>query len=254
MDFQVKIDEMLYFYKKLYEKYNNEINSFPKGHLISCKRGNSYSFFHIEDSNYKRKSVTKDIKLIKALCRKHYVEVLLKQLEQNISILEKVKLNDLSFESIYDSLGNSYKRVPLDYYNDRNGSWGNQPYEQSNYKTEMKKHTTSRGLRVRSKSEVLIAECLYMYGVQFRYEEVLQVESQQFVPDFTIMTASGKMYYWEHCGMTNNPQYMKHHKWKLEQYEKVGIVPWKNLIVTYDGEDGIIDMNIIRSEIENKLN
>ena len=46
---------------------------------------------------------------------------------------------------------------------------------------------------------------------------------------------------------------MKKHKWKLEIYESVGIVPWKNLIVTYDNERGTIDIPVLESEIRNKL-
>ncbi|MCQ4635662.1 hypothetical protein NE619_02885 [Anaerovorax odorimutans] len=46
---------------------------------------------------------------------------------------------------------------------------------------------------------------------------------------------------------------MKRHKWKLAMYEKAGIVPWKNLIVTYDDENGNLDARIIEAEIINKL-
>lgn len=95
----------------------------------------------------------------------------------------------------------------------------------SNYKPEEKRHTTSRGLKVRSKSEVLITEML---------------------PD-------GRVFYWEHCGLMSLKEYREHQKWKMEVYEKAGIVPWKNLIVTYDDEDGNINVGIIESEIQNKL-
>ena len=37
-----------------------------------------------------------------------------------------------------------------------------------------------------------------------------------------------------------------------KMYESVGVVPWKNLIVTYDDEDGNINVGIIESEIKNK--
>lgn len=46
---------------------------------------------------------------------------------------------------------------------------------------------------------------------------------------------------------------MRHHKKKLADYENVGIVPWKNLIVTYDDEDGKINMAAVRAEITAKL-
>lgn len=36
-------------------------------------------------------------------------------------------------------------------------------------------------------------------------------------------------------------------------YEKAGIVPWDNLIVTYDGADGNLNLAIVESEIKNKL-
>ena len=39
----------------------------------------------------------------------------------------------------------------------------------------------------------------------------------------------------------------------MNMYERAGIVPWKNLIVTYDDEYGGIDTRIIEAEIRNKL-
>ena len=44
-----------------------------------------------------------------------------------------------------------------------------------------------------------------------------------------------------------------HQKGKKEVYEKAGKKKKKNLIVTYDDEDGNINVGIIESEIKNKL-
>ena len=46
---------------------------------------------------------------------------------------------------------------------------------------------------------------------------------------------------------------MKHHKWKLSMYERAGIVPWKNLIVTYDDDFGNLNIARIESEITTRL-
>ena len=51
----------------------------------------------------------------------------------------------------------------------------------------------------------------------------------------------------------SSKEYREHQKWKIEVYEKASIVPWKNLIMTYDDEDGNINAGIIESEIKNKL-
>lgn len=84
--------------------------------------------------------------------------------------------------------------------------------------------------------------------------EKSQIGKHKLVPDFMPKNKrTGKLYYWEHCGLVNNPSYMEHHRWKLGVYEKAGIAPWDNLIVTYDGADGNLNLAIVESEIKNKL-
>jgi len=124
---------------------------------------------------------------------------------------------------------------------------------QADYMPEGRTHITSRGLRVRSKSEVLIAEKLYEYGIDFRYEEVLKIGKYTFVPDFTVRRRDGKVFYWEHCGRTSDEEYMTRHRRKMELYEIAGIVPWDNLIVTYDDEEGNINIAAAEGEIKAKL-
>ena len=53
--------------------------------------------------------------------------------------------------------------------------------------------------------------------------------------------------------MTGNESYMRHHRWKLEQYESVGIVPWDNLLVTYNDAEGNFDLQRIEGEIACRL-
>lgn len=53
--------------------------------------------------------------------------------------------------------------------------------------------------------------------------------------------------------MPGDEKYMANHKRKLEVYESLGIVPWDNLIITYDSKEGNLDLKIIESEISSKL-
>ncbi len=131
--------------------------------------------------------------------------------------------------------------------------WAAAPYEQLQYRTEEKRHMTSRGLRVRSKSELLIAEKLYEYGLPFRYEEVMHFQNVDIAPDFTIRRADGKLFYWEHEGLTNSERYVNWQQRKAQLYAGAGIVPWDNFIVTYDSDDGTVDIRVIDSEIRNRL-
>lgn len=247
-----KVEFLLAEMIKEEKRANEELEMLPNGQLHQVLRNNKMTYFQVtkEDDKRVRKSINRKPEVISALARKMYLKREIRLLEHNIHYLSSIssKLENVTPDNIMSKL--PLKIAP---FLEKKDDWQNQDYKRSNYKLEELKHTTSRGLKVRSKSEVIIAEALYAHGIQFRYEEVLRIDGQPFIPDFTILTPSRKIYYWEHCGMVNNPQYMRHHKDKMEQYEKIGIVLWKNLIVTYDTEEGIIDTNIIISEIINKL-
>lgn len=72
-------------------------------------------------------------------------------------------------------------------------------------------------------------------------------------PDFEIKDEdTGITWYWEHCGMMNDPKYKKRWQDKKELYKKNGIEEGKNLIVTED-LDGSIDSDEIQKIIDEYL-
>lgn len=107
-------------------------------------------------------------------------------------------------------------------------------------------HKTLRGELVRSKSELTIADCLTRNGIEYSYEQPLNIKEKTKYPDFTIEDdESGKIFYWEHCGMLFDPEYKKRWEQKLIWYKKNGILPFSEgggpkstLIVTSDTEKG----------------
>lgn len=130
--------------------------------------------------------------------------------------------------------------------------WGEAPYQQSDNYPAGKDKITSRGLHMRSKSEVMIAELLYQYGIPFRYEETLYIDGVMLAPDFTFRGADLLKFYWEYCGMMDDPEYVDRHIWKKNLYERNGIVPWKNIYFTYES-GGNIDLKAIRHFIEDNI-
>ena len=104
-------------------------------------------------------------------------------------------------------------------------------------------HHTIEGEMVRSKSEVIIANCLHYNELEYEYESVLELEPGKTLrPDFKVVDGdTGDVWYWEHCGMMIDPKYVKRWEDKKKFYEKHGIVEGKNLIVTYDDENGGLD-------------
>ena len=194
---------------------------------------------------------------MKQLARKKYlqksIELLTAEIERIEEFLQDSRPPDA--DRVLQMLPKAYRNLPEDMFfleKAAASKWAEANYRQSTYRAEEKIHMSVGGMNVRTKSELLIADRLEVHQLPTRYEEEIGYRQYTFSPDFSIMTRKG-IIYWEHCGMMGNPDYRRRNEWKLEIYNKMGIVPWKNLIVTYDFEDGGLDMRIIESEIVNKL-
>lgn len=132
-------------------------------------------------------------------------------------------------------------------------TWIQTPYPKNMRHPEHLKHRASTGELMRSKSEVLVFEKLKEFGIAAKYEFPFAIGDTVLYPDFTIMRTDGKIFYWEHAGRCDLPQYRDEIMWKTSMYAGVGIGQWDNLIITYDTGDGEIDLREIESVITNKL-
>ena len=102
-------------------------------------------------------------------------------------------------------------------------------------------HRTRKGIAVRSKSEVVVADILDSLGISYSYEQPLVSRSntKDFrLPDFTV-SFEGDIFYWEHLGMLNVPSYREAWERKRKWYEDNQYAD--RLIVSEDGLDGSID-------------
>ncbi len=142
-------------------------------------------------------------------------------------------------ESIYDNLPYARKKLVTPFiksFDYREAQWMNQDYEPLTGYELTTEYYTQRGERVRSKSEILIANQLNKYEIAYKYECPLQIDyGKTIYPDFTCMSKkTGTIMYWEHLGMMDNPEYCEYNLGKITQYENVGIFPGINLILTHE--------------------
>lgn len=106
-------------------------------------------------------------------------------------------------------------------------------------------HRTSRGVAVRSKSEVIVADILDFLEISYEYEKPLRARANRAdfrLPDFTV-SYEGEMYYWEHLGMLALPSYRDAWERKRAWYEANGYAD--RLIVSRDSLGGGIDAEAI---------
>lgn len=106
-------------------------------------------------------------------------------------------------------------------------------------------HRTRRGVAVRSKSEVVVADILDSLGISYEYEKPLyaKADPRDFrLPDFTV-SFEGDVYYWEHLGMLSLPSYREAWERKRQWYQVNGYA--ERLVTSEDGLDGSIDASQI---------
>jgi len=128
--------------------------------------------------------------------------------------------------------------------------WDN-PVEMKTY------YKTPAGLKVRSKSEYIIAESLRNAGVPFHYEKQLDSSfgiRSGIYPDFTCLNKrTGKTYYWEHFGVMDDPKYSFDAVQKIQNYAALGYYLGTSLIVSFETSKMPLRTNYIEKMIKQYL-
>lgn len=125
--------------------------------------------------------------------------------------------------------------------------WLAYTYQKKGFREDAAELYTQKKERVRSKSEAIIADTLDRYGIPYRYECPLRLNGETIHPDFTILRNwDRRELYWEHLGMMDDTEYRNEAFRRIRAYEKAGIYPGRDLILTV--ETGKLPMNAVVAE------
>ena len=270
-----KLKEILTLYETLKDLFKFELDSSPEGRLICQNNGGNTQFLQLTNENGKRirRGINKDTKMIKALARKEFNTKAFEILSNNISAIRDAVDRQILFdpEKILQSMTKAYALLPEEYFFDRDKltiaaglddnthmkikrheEWWKKPYKEYWGYPEKKTKLTSRGQKVRSISELIIAETLYKYSIPFHYEEELEVNGKTFAPDFTFEGSDFNKFYLDYFGMMDSVKYAKRNFLKLDDYYDIGLIPGDNLIVAFDSK-GIMNVAVIEGIIHNEV-
>ena len=179
-----------------------------------------------------------DIKIIKA------AKAELKQISNLLSYAKSKKSED-----IYESLSLPRRQlitpiIPSD--EEYLAAWNAVTWQPKPISDEPKEYYTGRGERVRSKSEILIADTLARFNVPYRYEYPMNIGNTVIYPDFTVLNIRKRQeYIWEHLGMMGQLKYATSTSRRLEMLEFNGYYPGENLILTMETEDNPLNTKLI---------
>ena len=231
----------------------------PQGSL-RCTSSNGSDQYYI-DGKYISK---KRIEYAQKVAQREYDEKIIPLLERGISKLKEIEAfyQDSILEKSFETMCEARKKLvipviePLDIIIKR---FMEEEYEPLTFDEDDKtEFYTLRNERVRSKSELIIADELYRYQIPYRYERPLFLENWGttviFRPDFTVLNKkSGKKYIWEHLGMMDNQEYVERNIRKIDIYERNGYLLGVNLLLTHETSKVPLSRTVLNSYIENYL-
>lgn len=240
-------------------KLAESLEKAPSGFLSISPHQGSYQYYHVADNEERTESYIPRTKLnlARELAQRDYNRRMLSEIEIQLDAMRKFlrKYNAEKIEGYFDSLHIARKSLvrPL-IYPDKEfvANWRNDPYEGRPF--EGGELFTARGERVRSKSEIIIADTLVRLGVPYRYEyphlflkeeDVMQKEvggkknvrhrSVRIYPDFTCLNVRTRCeFIWEHFGLVDSPSYAENVNEKLCMYAANDFYYGQNLIMTQE--------------------
>ena len=128
--------------------------------------------------------------------------------------------------------------------------WRRQEYTGLEFDEKAPEYYTRRGLRVRSKSEIIIADTLDDMSIPFLYEKPLHLDEGIVHPDFTLLNIrERKEVYWEHFGIMDDMDYRNGAFRKIRQYESNGFYRYDSFIWTEETGRCPLNMKSLRKMV-----
>lgn len=254
--------------KRIFELAEAAGRKAPPGSLRITKHRNKVQYYHVlpETGGNGKYIRNADIAMVSALAQKSFDRKMRNDAKQIIDAIDSFlkgiepfkELSDNEFGEVYDCLPEQRKDLvqpyilPEDEYAEQ---WQSAEYAGNEYLGENRRLCTERGEMVRSKSEKIIADKLFMKNIPYHYEKPLEIRNHGVVyPDFTLLNRrTRREYYLEHFGLLDDCEYMQKTLSKLECYITNGIFPGKQLLITCESGEHPLNMEIVESLISEYL-
>ena len=226
--------------EKQIEQVEEILETLPPGNFICSCRGKNYKWeqYYNGKKNYIKKN---NRKLAEKLAYKKFLTAMLNDLKnEKLSLEFYLRHRNPEMPEHLKLLEESpgIQKLISPYFiptNEELKKWMEESYDKYKEFPEHLKIDTFNGIKVRSKSEAFICNQLYMQKIPFRYECALYLGNEIYYPDFTIRhPKTGEIYYWEHLGAIDKPEYVWKNYRKIRTYNKNRIYQTENLILSYE--------------------
>lgn len=260
---------------KLIEQAEHFLKKAPRGSLRISRSNDTDQYYWRTDpkdtiGTYIKKG---NEKLIQDLAQKEYAQKILitakEKLDKIKELLDVYKLDKIM--TTYSNLPLAKQKVITPYIlpdKDYIEFWQQKKYNEKQQLTKQPAFIekansvnddsiiiTEKGEIVRSKSEKILADKFKLMNIPYVYELPLYLDGYGYIkPDFTMLNVRTRnVYYWEHLGLMDNAEYCEKAIKKIELFERNGIFPGDQLILTYETEKHPLNMKAVDQLIEHYL-
>ncbi len=138
-------------------------------------------------------------------------------------------------------------------------AWAALPYAENTRFPERKTVRAANGLLTRSKSEAEYSGFYDRAGIVYHYDETFYfIERSEYdplgtiryiSPDFVLLRADGSFLFHEHFGLTDDVGYMRECFRKVMTYIDLGIMPGRDLLITFERPGGGVDLGLLKAQL-----
>ena len=250
--------------RRIKEEVDCRLQDVPEGTLrITSSRNKVQYMYCTNDDEHSRQQgryiKKNELTLAKALAQKEYDLKLRRLVERRLSQISKLntEYRDNEIENVYLTQHPQRKAIikPAERsWEQRVAEWKAIPYMKKGFRPGDPEIYTKEGERVRSKSEKILADTFSDYGIVYKYECPLQLRGGVVHPDFTFLSrVTNEEIYWEHDGRMDDPEYAENAVRKINTYIQNGILPGKQLIITYETSKCVLNDMVVKKMIREYL-
>lgn len=241
---------------------NEKLEDVPTSKVRVLKRGKGYQYYLRTDGKDTSGKYLKKEQEFQAqqILQKEYLEKAEQMLRRELGLINQYldKVAPTQLMDYYETLnvGRQIMIEPLEMSDEAyKNKWLSLPYEGKEFLPNTAEFYTQKMERVRSKSEIIIADTLERFHIPYRYECPIFVKGMGKVyPDFTVLNVrKRKELYWEHFGLIDDEEYREQAMRKVAIYEENHIYLGDKLIVTYESARQPLNMKDLERKIRKFL-
>ncbi|MBR5933523.1 MAG: hypothetical protein IK002_05990 [Treponema sp.] len=230
-------------FRQQFDLVSKRLKTAPQGSIKIVRKGRRIELYHRTSKSDREGTYINKARLTlaKNLAQKDYDLRAAKIISKKIKLLtplEKAYPNN-ELEQLYERYPQKVQQLikPLTLSKQEYcRQWESVSYKGRPFDEKAPPYITDKGERVRSKSELIIANALFHSKVPYRYEYPILIKGAgEFHPDFLCLNPhTGNEILWEHFGIMDDVTYRNNAISKLAKYSEAGFVPGKNFIYTME--------------------